>query len=252
MPLNSSIAGNYAFGRNAVVDTNNYTADRYFDNVSLLLHMDGLNGDTNFIDNSPRTKIVTANGAAQITTANSKFGGASGLFDNIDSYLTVPDDPDFNFSSGDWTIELFCRITPVQADILVNKAVGFGFFPVQLRVFFGRFNLRGYTSSLGIPRLAFDIGASSGPIVSPNQWYHVAGVRQGTRFYLYVNGILSGAAIFSGNLYYTTASLSIGGTNNGNGLISGNIDELRITKGVSRYKNGISFVVPKLAFPNNA
>jgi hypothetical protein len=63
--------------------------DPYFSNVSLLLHGDGANGSTTIVDSSPSPKTVTAVGNAQISTAQSKFGGSSLAFDGSGDYLTV-------------------------------------------------------------------------------------------------------------------------------------------------------------------
>jgi hypothetical protein len=62
--------------------------DPVFNNVSLLLHGNGTNGSTTITDNSPTPKTVTAVGNAQISTAQSKFGGASIAFDGTGDYLT--------------------------------------------------------------------------------------------------------------------------------------------------------------------
>lgn len=43
--------------------------------------MDGADAATTFTDSETTPKTVTANGNAQIDTAQSKFGGASALFD---------------------------------------------------------------------------------------------------------------------------------------------------------------------------
>src|SRR3972149_9214360 len=69
-----------------------YTIDSY---TKLLLHMDGANGSTTFTDEMGQA--VTANGNAQISTAQSKFGGASGLFDGTGDYLSVPASADWDF-----------------------------------------------------------------------------------------------------------------------------------------------------------
>ena len=50
--------------------------------TKLLLHCNGTDGSTTFTDEIGKT--VTANGNAQIDTAQSKFGGASGLFDGTE------------------------------------------------------------------------------------------------------------------------------------------------------------------------
>lgn len=244
MPFVASTTGLYGFGRNAV-----FNQDPFIDYVSLLLHMNGINGSNNFIDSSPRTKIVNVLGNTIISTTSSKFGGASGYFNNINSYLTINNNIDFDLSSGDWTIELFCNLNPIESDIIISKAAGVGFFPFQFRIINNRFNTRGFKPNplLG---LAYNLGEDSGPTVSPNIWYHLALVRQLNNFYFYVDGILIDSQIYDGTLYSDSSVVSIGGTDNGLALTSGYIDELRITKGIARYPNGINFRTPSREFPD--
>ena len=77
--------------------------------TKLLLHFDGTDGSTTFVDSSPSGKTVTAVGNAQIDTAQYKFGGASGLFDGNGDYLSVPDSDDWYFGTGDFTIDAWAR-----------------------------------------------------------------------------------------------------------------------------------------------
>lgn len=243
MPFISSTTSAYGYGRNSTA------GDKFYPNVVLLLHMNGLNGSTNFIDNSKYSKTVNTFGAVEISTAQYKFGDASGYFNNINSYLTVNDDPTLNLSTGDWTIEFFCRINPIETDILVNKADGVGFYGYQIRIINNRFSMKGYSSSL-TPTLVYELGEDVGPIISPSTWYFVAAARQGSNFYLYVNGILVDSFSSSSALFNSPGPLSIGATSDGQGLSSGYIDELRITKGVCRYPNGVNFTVPTSQFPD--
>jgi hypothetical protein len=53
-------------------------ADSY---TKLLIHADGAEGSTTFTDSSPFHHAVTVTGSAEVDTAQSKFGGASVLFD---------------------------------------------------------------------------------------------------------------------------------------------------------------------------
>ena len=53
-----------------------------------LLHMDGADGSTTFIDESGKT--WTRAGNAQIDTSQYKFGGASGLFDGSGDWVDTP------------------------------------------------------------------------------------------------------------------------------------------------------------------
>jgi hypothetical protein len=84
--------------------------DRNFSNVSLLLHGDGTNGSTTIIDSSPSPKTVTAVGNAQISTAQSKFGGASLLFDGSgDGAIISTGLNDFTMTSNTYTLEAWAR-----------------------------------------------------------------------------------------------------------------------------------------------
>lgn len=244
MPLVSATTSAYGYGRNAVLDY-----DIFFNKTVLLLHMNGTNGSTSFLDNSIYNKSVNVFGSAQISTAEFKFGDASAYFNNLDAYLTVNSDDTLNFTSGDWTIEFFCRINPVETDILLNKADQFGFYGYQLRIINDRFSMKGYSSD-PLPELVYELGEDVGPIVTPSTWYHVAGARQSNRFWLYIDGQLVDTTTSNENLYNSPGPLSIGGTSNGQGLTSGYVDELRMTKGICRYPNGASFPVPQKEFFN--
>ena len=75
--------------------------------TKVLLHMNGTDASTTFTDESGKT--WTANGNAQIDTASYKFATGSGLFDGGGDYIDTPDNADFNFGSGDFTIDLQMR-----------------------------------------------------------------------------------------------------------------------------------------------
>jgi hypothetical protein len=85
-------------------------SDPDFANVSLLLHMDGSNGSTTFPDSSSNGLTVTRYGNAQISTAQSKFGGASAYFDGAGDYLELPNpNTAIGAVAGDFTIECWVR-----------------------------------------------------------------------------------------------------------------------------------------------
>jgi len=75
----------------------------------LLLHMDGTDGSTVFIDDGATGHTVIAHGNAQIDTAYKKFGTGSGLFDGSGDYLSIPDHANFNMASGRVAIDVWKR-----------------------------------------------------------------------------------------------------------------------------------------------
>lgn len=231
-------------------------SDPYFSNVSLLLHMDGSNGSTTFTDSSPSPKTVTANLNAQISTSQSKFGGASGYFGNANSYsgLTIPYSSAFDFGAGDFTIECFVyklsdnsnysRIWSANADIYH-----------QVDILIGNTGALAVTgTTTGSSWNAFS--NSNIAIVSNNQLVHIAVVRSGGNVYAFIDGVrytltttLGTSALVNGSGGATTRS--IGGQTAGASArsLNGYIDEFRVTKGVARYT--ANFTPPTAAFPNS-
>lgn len=74
--------------------------------VVLMLHGDGTNLSTTITDSSTSAKTVTAQSSSTISTAQSKFGGASISFNGTGSYLSVPDSTDWWFDSNSKTVTM--------------------------------------------------------------------------------------------------------------------------------------------------
>jgi hypothetical protein len=224
---------------------------------SLLLHMDGTNGSTRFIDSSLNNFTITPYGNAEIRTAQYKFGGASGLFDRDDiTYVGRASNSNFQFES-DFTIEMWVYM--IENDIGYQSfcsthtdgldATGWVF------LLEGNGNIYFYGSD----------GTQSGPIGGWNcqivtetypdseQWVHIAVVRYNNVIKIYKNGTDVTSA------GYGTQSVSISG---GQNLEIGHytplpeenktphcyIDELRIVKGYAAYTS--NFTPSTKPFPN--
>ena len=215
--------------------------DPDFANVSLLLHGDGTNGSTTVIDSSPSPQTVTAAGDAQISTAQSKFGGVSIAFDGSGDYLTGPsNNANFNFGTGDFTIEAFAY--PVEN--LRNGTIfcyrsnsNDGVIVIQ--------NAGQWFAKVG----GVSIAAGA---VTLNSFSHIAAVRASGVLTLYVNGTSVGSN--SSATYNLTGSAShvvrIGALSETPSSLQwkGYIDDLRITRGVARYVS--NFTPPTAPFPD--
>jgi hypothetical protein len=214
--------------------------DPYFANVSLLLHGDGTNGSTNIIDSSYNPKTITVAGNAQISTAQSKFGGSSIAFDGNGDYLSIPDNDDWDIS-GDYTVEFWARM-PSQST--VNYTIGY--FGTTAIGGASGFAL-GHYQSTTILSLNGSITQSSAVLLT-NTWQHIALVISGASAKVYVDGV----SVISTTSATTTTSTSfiVGnfGDLDANRYFNGYIDDLRITRGISRYNS--SFTPPTQPFPN--
>lgn len=224
--------------------------DPFFANVELLLHMEGANGSTTFTDSSSRASTFAALGNAQISTARSKFGSASGLFDGTGDRITTPDRTGLRLGTSDFTIEAF--VYPDSAGINTNRGIytkrasNAVFREVTIYItsgnrfeFLGTFN--GTTWGLVITDAA---------TITHNQWYHIAMTRSGSSFFAFVNGTQVGTGTNAGALTAAADDCVVGALGaNGDFSFYGNIDEFRFTKGTARYTS--AFTPPTMQFPDS-
>jgi hypothetical protein len=201
-------------------------------NAALLLRFDGTNGSTTFTDSSSNALTVTASGNAVISTAQSKFGGASGYFDgNPSTRLVVADSSasDFQFDA-DFTVESWVYRTSVaEFQTIISRITGTenGWI---LR-FQGLNTLTWYS---GDP---FSTVHTFGATINLNQWHHVAVCRSGGVLRAFLNGSQIGADQQNSDLHGGGSACAVGG-NRFPGFehsFSGYIDDLRIVKGFAVY-----------------
>jgi YD repeat-containing protein len=203
--------------------------DTYFENVSLLLHANGSNGMASIVDASLSHRAVVANGNAQLTTTQSRFGGASMLFDGSGDYASLVHNSALEPNS-DYTLEGWIRpsaVTGVRAIACKRPSVAFSGF--QFLVNGGKLDLyvAGSGSVLNL------VGSTA---VAPDAYQHVAFVRSGNVFYLFLDGHLEGSGAISGNYVESSDALLFGRCQpNFSWDFNGAMDEIRVTKGVARY-----------------
>lgn len=207
--------------------------------TKLLLHCNGPDEFTIFRDEVGKT--VTRNGGVQIDTAQYKFGGASGLFDGAGDYLSLADSDDWDFGTGNFTVETWLRRNGNQADYAgvisaggpaggpIGWAVGFGYAAggTTNKVIF-------YSNTTG--SWAANITASAA--ISDTTWTHVAVVRNGTGLVLYYDGVSKGTYDCTGKTFNSSNSgVTVGRLYTGidNYYFKGHLDEIRISKGIARW-----------------
>lgn len=225
--------------------------DNFYSNVSLLLHCNGTDASTTFTDNSPAPKTITANGNAQIDTAQSQWGGASALFDGTGDYLSTPyDQAAFDWWTTDFTIECWVRPTTLSTfeynDGGVLKPVLLGCAAPASNTNYWSFG----PIASGAIRFSYFNGTSvtvtSTATLSAGAWTYIAMVKNASGINLYVGATGMTPVAVSGTPQSSTSGvvLTIGQINSRS--IDGWVDDLRITKGVAR-----SISVPTEAFPDS-
>ena len=204
-------------------------------NTVALLHMNGADGSTTFTDESG--KVWTANGNAQIDTAQSKFLGACGLFDGTGDYIDTPDSADFDVGSGNFTIDFWIR--PAAIDLvcyLCGQASSAG---VDSSIsWFVRLTALEEIAGGIVTGSTYKIATTNGGAYAANTWYHVALVRNGNTLTLYVDGVAApGTADVTGvTANHSANKAAIGRLGEFDGLYyNGWIDEFRFSKGIARW-----------------
>lgn len=211
----------------------NSNIDQYFNNVSLLLPF-----DNNFNDFSKNNFSVTANGNAQISTAESKFGGAAGYFDGIDeTYLQGSIGNDL--LDGDMTIEAWVWLSNTSnSKTLINPSPH-----NSIGISLNRDNT-GYTYVFIGDGSDWIASIQSSNTLSHSTWHHVVVSVQGNTTRLFHNGTLVGSENTkpSGNINFLRIGAITweGGFNDEN--FNGYIDDFRLTKGIARYTS--NFIPP--------
>lgn len=214
-------------------------ADPYFSNVTLLLPLDV----TPFTDIKGHT---INNFNTVVTTVGAKFDGAA-VFNGVDTVLQSPSDVALSMGAGDFTQEAWVKVGayPGSQSIIWTNApssgTGFGNTTIGLNLQAAG-NVR-VQSTYSV----FLTGTNAIPL---NTWTHLAISRQGTTMRLFINGVLEVSGTVSNDFSDVTPFL-IGkeahNTTNTGATLNGQIEELRVTKGVSRYN--ANFSVPVAPFP---
>jgi len=206
----------------------------------LLLHCDGVDASTTFTDSSATAIAVTAQGNAQIDTAQQKFGTGSGLFDGTGDYLTTADNAAYDLGTGDFTVDFWVRSTNWSGQ--VYRLFGIGVY-----------------NSNGIALIKTAAGTldlyinSNSPVFGPSwapsndTWYHVAVVRTASTVKVFIDGVQLGSDISDSTDLSTTDGVFVAAWSGATGeSFNGWIDEFRVSKGIARWTS--NFTVPSVAY----
>jgi len=226
----------YAAGVNWVTSSTTFKPqyDPDFSSNSLLLHFEGSNNSTTFTDSSANANTVSVFGNAKLSTSRSRFGEASGVFDGSGDYLTCSAPPGglFDFASSDFTL---------QVSIYTTTASGIqqiaGVWPSDATSSW-RLIIVNDTIEF-IWRSGSIITVSSSSCITTNTWLDIAVKRVGGDLLILCNATQVGIGSISSIASNPTGGLlDIGRQRDGLGGnvwgYNGNMDEMRITKGVGR------------------
>lgn len=233
--------------------------------TKLLIHADGINGSTSFTDSELTPKPISANGNAVVSTAQSKFGGASAYMNDSSGYLQFANSSDFDFGTENFTLDFWFYMTghPLSnnySSFIISREDWANYF-----VFFIGSSDYGGGPLAGLGYNIDGTATNKGSIIyanegvysySLNTWYHVALVRDGANLNLYKNGTLLNTNNIgaSTTIKFPTNNVQFGrhlymSCNAGDYCqLRGFADEIRISKGIARWTS--NFTPPTQAYSN--
>lgn len=209
-------------------------ADQFAANDVFRISFDGANNATTATDELGHA--LTFNGSAKLSNVHPKFGATSASFDNttnctIDTELTS----DLDFGNGDWCIDFWLKQASAALGLIhIYDSLGaeVGYFAPQATTCSFQWGSGGNWIS---GNLINQVSYSTGFNPHSGEYNHIALVRYGSLFTVYVNGSSMFSATISTAMSGTGPyRLGIGGRNGGTTL-SGFIDSFRVTKGQARW-----------------
>lgn len=195
------------------------------------------------IKGSGTNKTLTANGNAGVGyEIPSYYGSALNFHGTSNDYIETPHSTDFNFGSGDFTVECWRHLDSFNSGgaylakydgTIAGSDWYFAGQPNGVESFYWYNGAANTLQSI----------QSSNNTASLSQWDHIAACRKGNQISLFVNGVCVGTAVTTISLNDNTEVVRSGADASGSYQMKGRLQDLRIYKGVAKYKGG--FDVPK-------
>ena len=201
--------------------------------TKLLLHCDGVNGGTTFTDSSASAHTVSPIGNAQTDTAIKKLGTASCKLDGTGDWLSIPSSTDFAFGTDDFTIDFWININTIIAD---NRLFWFSNDTAERWENFAMEWTSGNTFYIQVAESG-NWRTWSGSLTA-DTWHHLALVRSGNTFYLFKDGTSLGTQTDTGTI--VAAPCRFGQQDDAATPLDGNLDEIRISKGIARWTSNFT------------
>jgi hypothetical protein len=208
--------------------------------TKLLLHL-----DNNVTDSETTPKTVTNNGVTFSDTIK-KFGTYSAYFNGTNTDLSVPDSDDWAFGTGNLTVDFQINFSSVSQD---NTIYSQGQNPWDGR-YYSLFDWRDFSPGgfrLHLENNGTDMDKIWSWTPTVGTWYHVALVRTGDTWKLFVDGVQIGVDYTNAcSIINYTDKLYIGSQFGSSKFFKGYIDEFRISKGIARWTS--NFTPPSSAY----
>jgi len=212
-------------------------------NVVLLLN---LNSD--FTDSNTSAKTVSSTNVT-IDTSTKRFGAGSAYFNGTTAYLTLADNADWNFGTGDFTIELWAKANQYPFGDYANTTLSKVLFNQRLDANNSILFILTKTGS------TFEVKSGGSTLIKIDstyycnimEWHHYAIVRTGNTFSIFMDGLSVASGTAAITMPDLSAPLDFGRWSGDGDYFGGWMDDIRITKGYARYPTETSSAIVPVA-----
>jgi hypothetical protein len=194
--------------------------------------------DSDISDSSRSNLNLIRNGNARIV-GFSRVGDGSAIFSASGDFISIANSPILGLGVENFTIEMWAFRSAAMVNWSAVFELGTGINPYTNGLMIRLQSTNNDPLYIAGTAYAWNPAANF-PL---NRWNHLALVRNGNIFTIYINGISVFSTVNSANLG-SSSSMYIGNSihSNGSQALGGNIDEFIITKGVAKY---ISNFIPQ-------
>ncbi len=203
------------------VGTNGYTDSPPTNDTTYFYQVTTVDSSNSEGDYSPAVAV----------TPHANLAGNAVVLDGATGYVSVPDDLSLRISG------------PITLEAWVKRQVGGSGSPkiIDKNEYTLYFDGTGATQKVILALSGVSTSITSNQYVRAGVWYHIAGVYDGSKMKLYINGVLDNTVAASGTIYTSTDALIMGREYyTGANLLKGQVDEVRVWN-VARDSNQIPY-----------
>ncbi len=154
------------------------------------------------------------------TAGHNGFGGFT--LDGVDDYLQTGNGSELGLTNK-ISVEAWVNpsnYNPTTNHTIIRRRGNTNNPQFHLGMLEGSFKFQTYTSSKKT--------VTSNASIAPNNWYHIVGTYNGSHIAIYVNGVLTGQQMASGNIEPSNRKIEIGYHTSKDWYWNGKVDEIRV------------------------
>lgn len=177
--------------------------------------------NNNVTDDSPTTSHTVTNTNVTYSTSVKKFGTHSAYFNGSTANLSIPDNADFDFSGGIWSVDFWIKSAVAAGYLYYHQTDANNYMAISIDSS-SNINLKIVAASSTV------ITLTSSTSLTVN-WSHISVVENGNNYYIFINGQLTAYTSDTDRAANYTGTVYIGSDASSGNWFTGYVDEYRVS-----------------------